>query len=245
LFDGCWTLGGVFKPTAQASQQEQPGQGCQENDTTRATPEHAVHALIRMANESPGELNLVALGPLTNIAMAIQLDPKLPEKYRSLTVLGGAVYAMGNSWMPAAEFNFYIDPESAAIVLDRWPGLTIVPWETAMKFGLSRQQYADLIGIDTPRAKFFQRIFHDRFLMQIEELGICYDPDPLAMAVALEPDIVREAKSRHVEVELGGKLTRGQTVVDWFDITGQPANVNMVLEVDPERLIKLMKLSLQ
>ena len=211
----------------------------------QVSSEHAAHALINLANESPGELSLVALGPLTNIAMAISLDPTLPGKYKSLTVLGGAIYGMGNSWMPAAEFNFYIDPESAAIVLERWPGMTIIPWETSMKFGLSSHVFGELSGIDSPQARFFQRIFNERFSKQIKELGICYDPDPLAMAVELEPDILRETKSQFVKIELEGKLTRGQSVVDWFNILGQPANANLVLDVDRERFLELLKISLK
>ena len=73
----------------------------------QASAEHAVHALIRLANEAPGELTLVAIGPLTNIALATRLDPGLPRKYKRLVVMGGAIHTQGNSWERAAEFNFY------------------------------------------------------------------------------------------------------------------------------------------
>ena len=211
----------------------------------RAMAEHAVYALIRMAAEAPGELTLVALGPLTNIALATRLDPELPRRFRRLVVLGGAIQAMGNSWTPAAEFNFYVDPEAAAIVLDRWPGVTIVPWETAMRYAISAQVAEELAAIASPRAEFFRRITRRRFAQQIPELGVAYDPDPLAVAVALEPDIVRRAEQRTVKVELAGQSTRGQTVVDWFDLTGRPPNATLVLEVDQERFLELLKLSLK
>ena len=80
--------------------------------------EHASLALVRLASESPGEITLVALGPLTNLALAISLDPDLPRKYRRLVVMGGAVRATGNMNSPSTEFNFYSDPEAAAIVLE-------------------------------------------------------------------------------------------------------------------------------
>jgi purine nucleosidase len=211
----------------------------------RAMAEHAVHALIRMAAEAPGELTLVALGPLTNIALATRLDPELPRRFRRLVVLGGAIQAMGNSWTPAAEFNFYVDPEAASIVLDRWPGVTIVPWETAMRYAISAQVYEELAAIASPRAEFFRRIAGRRFARQIAESGVAYDPDPLAMAVALEPDIVRRAEQRAVQVELAGRLTRGQTVVDWSGLTGRRPNATLVMEVDQGCFWELLKLSLK
>ena len=102
--------------------------------------EHAVNALVRLANECPGELTLVAIGPLTNLALATLLDPLLPKKYKRLVVMGGSIRAGGNV-TPTAEFNTYCDPEAAAIVLDTWPGLTLVSWETTLAHGRFRQQW--------------------------------------------------------------------------------------------------------
>lgn len=210
-----------------------------------AEAEPAVQALIRLANEAPGELTLVTLGPLTNLAVAIRLDPDLPQKYKDLVVLGGAIQANGNSWVPAAEFNFFIDPEAAAVVFEAWPQITLVPWETAMKHALTRQQFDELTAIDSPRADFFGRIFADRAAQQFIELGVCYDPDPLAVAVALEPEIVRQAEHHYVTIELAGSLTRGQSVVDWLGITGKEPNAHLVEAIDEERFFELLKLSLQ
>jgi purine nucleosidase len=202
--------------------------------------EHAVHALIRLANESPGELTLFALGPLTNLALATRLYPTLPNKYQRLVVMGGAIRGMGNV-TPAAEFNVYADPEAAAIVFDAWPGLTLVSWETTVDHGLTAEQVETLMGIDSPRAEFFRRITRRTIEVMHQFLGRreLLMPDGLAVAVALEPDIVRKAEMHHVQVELAGHHTRGQTTVDWYDQTGQEPNVNLVLEMDVARLWEL------
>jgi purine nucleosidase len=204
--------------------------------------EHAVHTLIRLANASPGELTLVAIGPLTNLALATRLDPTLPGKYQRLVVMGGAIRGTGNI-TPAAEFNAWADPEAAAIVFDAWPGMTLISWETTMAHGLAAEQVETLMAMNSPRADFFRRITRRTLESVHHALGRheLLAPDGLAMAVALEPDIVRQAETHYVQVELAGHHTRGQTTVDWFDRTGEEPNVNLVLEVDAVRLWELMQ----
>lgn len=206
--------------------------------------EHAALALIRLANESPGQITLVALGPLTNLALATRLEPDLPRKFRRLVVMGGAIRGMGNSWTPASEFNFYVDPEAAAIVFQQWAGLELVSWETTLDHGLSPQQVEQLIGIGSPRAEFFHRTIQNRYLKQVPGVPQLFEPDPLAMAVAIEPEIVRRAEIRPVKIETAGTLTRGQSVVDWFGWSEWSPNANLVLEIDKTRFLELLALGL-
>jgi purine nucleosidase len=211
----------------------------------QASSEHAVQALIRMANESPGELTLAAIGPLTNIALATRLDPTLPQKYKRLIVMGGAIHAKGNSWERAAEFNFYCDPEAAAIVFARWPTVTLVSWETTLAHGLQPSQVEVLAHGTSPRADLFRRTIREQFVESAPGQPVLAEPDPLALAVALEPGIIQRAETRYVEIELAGQFTRGQTVVDWYDLTDHPHNANLVLEIDRDRFWELMQLSLR
>jgi purine nucleosidase len=203
--------------------------------------EHAVNALIRLANQAPGELTLVALGPLTNLALATRLDPSLPKKYKRLVVMGGSIRAAGNI-TPTAEFNTYTDPEAAAIVFDAWTGLTLISWETTMDHSFSAEQIEILMAMESPRAEFFKRITRQTLesLRQFAGREVMYAPDGLAVAVALESDIVRKAEQHYVQVELTGQHTRGQTPVDWRDRSGYEANVNVVLEIDRDRFWELI-----
>ena len=205
--------------------------------------EHAVHALIRMADEQPGELVLVAIGPLTNIALATRLDPSLPDKYRRLVVMGGAVRSMGNTSNLATEFNLFADPEAGAIVFEAWTDIALISWETTMAHPFSEQQIKALGSKENPRSQFFHTITQNTVKYIEERLGrkMLFAPDPLAVAVAIEPESVLKSEKHFVQVETGGICTRGQTIADWFDISGSEANVEIILDVDSERLWELME----
>jgi purine nucleosidase len=209
--------------------------------------EHAAIALARLANESPGELTLVALGPLTNLAVALNLDPDLPRKYRRLVVMGGAVRATGNMPLPSTEFNVASDPEAAAIVLHRWPGLALVPWEAAMTHVVALDRLHALWALPGRRAEFVRRITGHRPDRAREDFGTTgmFVADPVAMAAVLAPDIVTRSERRHVTVELAGRHTRGQTTVDWFGFGGGPPSVELILELAPDRFLAMLKAAVE
>lgn len=205
--------------------------------------EHAVRALVRLANENPGEFTLVAIGPLTNLAVALSLDPDLPMKFKQLVIMGGAIYSKGNTESVTAEFNIQSDPEAAHIVFSAWPMLTLLSWETTLAHVFTRAALERFFKLGTPRAKFFhdtnQKILN--FIKERWGQDILFAPDGLALAAAVEPGIVTKSEKKYVSIELHGSQTRGQTVVDWYGRTGNPPNTEIILELDQERFIQLME----
>jgi purine nucleosidase len=209
--------------------------------------ESAPSALVRLAREAPGELTLVAIGPLTNLAVALKLDPALPGRYKRLVIMGGAIHSHGNTANLSAEFNIFTDPEAAHVVLEAWPRLTLVSWETTMAYGFSPELLERFFTLGTPRAEFFRRSNEKIIAYVTQVLGrrTLFAPDGLAMAVALEPAIVERAEAHFVSVELHGRHTRGQTTVDWLDRSGRPPNVEVILEVNRARFCELMEMGLR
>lgn len=206
---------------------------------------HAAVALVQLANESPNELTLVAIGPLTNLAVALKLDPQLPEKFKELIIMGGAIHGRGNA-SPTAEFNIYADPEAAHLVFATWQELTMFSWETTEAHAVSAAQLHEWLALDTPQARFFQQITAN-FIARVRReynRDTFIAADPLAMAVAVEPSIVTKMEKHYVGVELHGQYTRGQTVVDWRDRSGRRPQTNIVLEVHLGRYCELMTLAL-
>lgn len=203
--------------------------------------EHAANALVRLANEAPGELTLVAIGPLTNLALAVSLDPDLPKKYRRLVVMGGAVHARGNV-TSTAEFNTYSDPEAAAMVFMAWPEFTLADWEATLAHRLTVEQVRVLESVNTPKGEFFRRISANtfRFIEQYYGARCLLSADALAIAAAIEPGIVRKAEKRYLQVELHGETTRGQTTVDWMGLLNKAPNAEIILEMNQERLYELL-----
>jgi len=198
--------------------------------------EHAASAMVRLARERPGELTLVAMAPLTNIALALRLDPSLPQRIARLVVMGGAVNGRGNTERVPAEFNIGFDPEAAHVVFSEWPSFDLVDWEACLRHTFDFARFdAWLAGGDT-RAFFYAAISRKaRAFNRARGRPGVVSADALAMAVALDPGIVTRAESRYVAIEMTGALTRGATVVDWDNRLGRTANARIVMDVDQAR----------
>lgn len=210
-----------------------------------AQGEHAALALLRLSHAHVGELTVVALGPLTNLALALRLDPQLPQRVRRLVIMGGAVNGRGNTDLMPAEFNIGFDPEAAHIVFSTWPEFELVDWELTMRHGLDFDRIEAWFAAGDARGRFYDAISRrTRRWTLARGRPTLFAADALAMAVAIDPTIVTRAETHRVDVELGGTLTRGATVVDWQDRGSRPANARIVLDIDQQRFEGLVAAAL-
>ncbi len=193
----------------------------------------------------PGELVLITLGPLTNLALALKVSPEMVRKFARVICMGGAIAVPGNV-APAAEFNMYVDPHAAQRVLRSGLPLTIVPLDVTTQVGLSRTSLARLLeGSSHPVARFVADATGKAFdyAELTEGHGQFYLHDPLAVAVAIDPSVVT-VESLRVDVEVAGNVTRGLTVADRRVLQVEyrlPPNVKVAMAVKSERAIKLLE----
>lgn len=212
---------------------------------TRPATLHAALALVEASHRHPGDLHLLTLGPLTNFALALALDPGLAGRLAGWTCMGGAVGARGNTEFLAAEFNLAFDAEAAALCFARGPALTLVDWELVLRHGLDLDEVERWLAGDTVPARFYRaisRITRDRH--RGEGMGRFTPADALAMTVLLEPAAVLASVTRPVAVETAGALARGQTVVDWNRRSGRPDNARIVTALDDEAHRRRLRMAL-
>jgi purine nucleosidase len=190
-----------------------------------AEPEHAVDAIIRTVYAHPG-LTLVTLGPLTNIAQALLREPAVSKNIERCVLMGGAPCCEGNV-TPAAEYNIWVDPEAARIVLRSGMPIELIGWQLCRGPAvLGTADIETVLSIGTPLAQFaIECNSHakEAYFVQTGEVGISL-PDPICMAIALDPAICIESSKHYVEIETGSELTRGMTVVDRLNVAGNSRN---------------------
>ena len=190
----------------------------------------------------PGELTLVALGPLTNVAIALARDPGGLGRLARLVVMGGAVSVPGNV-TPAAEFNFFVDPEAAAAVLGAGLPVEVVALDVTRQTRLSRRALQDRLGGRSDRRARFVQAFtaHGFDRAAGEDDGGMSLHDPLAVGVAVDPTLVGFERL-HVEVECEGRVARGLSVADRRPLPPaerMPANCAVATSVDASRFLAL------
>jgi purine nucleosidase/non-specific riboncleoside hydrolase len=186
-------------------------------------------------------IDLLFIGPLTNLAMALTAAPGIVEGIGQLTIMGGTVWGRGNT-TPAAEFNIYADPEAAAIVFAAEIETVVVPWEPCVSHCISGSE-VDALFARAPEGdyKTFSRALADHARKSLAGRGKgdwLRFVDPFAAAVVVEPGIVTRSLRASVEVALAPGLTRGMTVVDPSGRLGAPA-VTLVEEARLDRLTAL------
>ncbi len=226
--------------------------------TGQLLDEPAPAYLCRLARELEGRLSLVATAPLTNVALACRLDPQFPRRLHRLVIMGGAATVPGNV-TPAAEANFYNDPEAARIVFESGAGLTMVGLDVTLRALFDAERYRALGAMAgtllDPVARFAYQVL-ERYLAADLAAGLSGSPlhDPLAVAVLARPKLVRCRRLR-VEIETEGRYTAGQSVTnlaekverieprgDHDDVVGlsrPEPNCDVALEVDAPAFLDL------
>ena len=200
---------------------------------------HGVDLIADLVRKSPEKVTLVATGPLTNIALFLKMYPELKERIAQIVFMGGSA-GRGNR-TPYAEFNIWMDPEACDVVLHSGLPLTMIGLDVTHQALITKEIFARLEAIDTEVSKtlsglmrFFAKTYNDVFEMPDPPLH-----DPLAIAVLIDSTVTKN-RFVNVEVELNGTHTRGATVVDIYNRTGNTPNVNVALELDFEKFWKMM-----
>lgn len=204
--------------------------------------EDAPTALVDAIRANPGCI-LVTLGPLTNVVVALRQAPDIVDLVGRCVVMGGTVNAVGNV-TPAAEFNLWFDPHAARAVFASGLPIEMAPWEICRgQAGLDRAEQQALKALDTPLGHFFVDCNSTAIEAARQQSGTrrMELPDPTAMAVALDKDMIVTESSRHyVEVEAESPLTRGMSVVDSLDVTGNPPNAEVVRAINTDRFKQMI-----
>lgn len=199
----------------------------------------------RCARRSPGELTLITLGPLTNLALALDRCPSVVRRFRSIIAMAGAIGCPGNV-SAAAEFNVYVDPEAAQRVLQAELPLTLIPLDVTERVAMSGAQIARETRKNSDRVARFLRDATGHalaFARQVEGCDRFPFHDPLAVAAAVDPSLIRRVPLR-VEVETRGRIARGATVADRRPRRKAPmpsSTVNVAMEVHVGRALTFLK----
>lgn len=193
---------------------------------------HAAQFIIEEAKKRPGELTLLMTAPLTNLAIALRACPELPQLVKRVVMMGGAVQTFGNV-TPVAEYNIYVDPEAAKMVLHAGFDLTLVGLDVTRQ-ALLRPEHLEKLD-STPLGGFVRTCtaqYMERYRMR-NGVEACAMHDPLAAYIAIDTSVVK-MRRYYVDVETRSDLCDGQTVCDVQNRLGREPNANVCVEVDGE-----------
>ena len=211
------------------------------NPQTPLQDQHAVDFIIETLRREPaGSVTIAPVGPLSNVAMAMQMAPDIIPRIKQIVLMGGAYFEVGNI-TPAAEFNIYVDPHAAAVVFASGVPITMMPLDVTHKALTSTDRVAALrnIGNRTGAAiadmlEFFERFDEAKYGSDGAPLH-----DPCTIAWLIDPKMF-VGRHCNVEIETSSELTMGMTVIDWWRVTNRPENALVMGDLDADRFFALI-----
>lgn len=207
--------------------------------------EHAVFWLIDTLMKSDGDITLVPVGPLTNIAMAMRIEPRIVEKIKSIVIMGGGYREVNIT--PAAEFNFWVDPEAAKIVMDSGCDITIVPLDATHKAVLSLGDADELSALGTLAGKATAQFIRHRqagykVWQPMEDIDTVPIHDALAVCAVLNPDVLKDVVETYVDIDVAGGAADGMSICDLDKrYKDQKPNAKVALSADKEVFRRMVK----
>ncbi len=200
----------------------------------------AVELIAQTLRASTTPVTLVVTGPMTNAALFLAVHPELKAKIEQIVFMGGAM-GLGN-WTPQVEFNMFVDPEAAKMVIDSGIPLVMAGLDVTHKAQILPTDVTAFRAIDNPVAKAiadlldFYHIYYSQAKWGFEGTPV-HDPCTLAWLIA--PSLFETVK-RNLDIETTGQLTRGETIVDYYELTGKPVNAEIMLDLDREKFVALI-----
>jgi purine nucleosidase len=201
--------------------------------------QHGSDFLVETIMSSPGEITLLAIGPLTNVALAIRQEPRIIQAIREVIIMGGALRAEGNT-TALAEFNTYVDPHAAHIVYHSGMPMTLVPLDVTYQCILTREDVLKMRQVDSPVTKFVEEAtrFYMEFHDEYQGIEGCVINDPLALALTFAPELCAY-RELPVDVDISGGISMGKTIGDFYNYGKKPANMKVALGVKPRDFMDL------
>ena len=206
---------------------------------TKPVPQHAIDYLIERFLTEPGEISLFAIGPLTNIALAIRKEPRFASAVKELVIMGGSIREGGNI-TPQAEFNIYADPHAAHIVFHSGIPITLIPLDATHKCMLTLEQIQTFHKLKTPISHFIvdSTAVYVNFTESKTGVKGCALHDPLTLAIVIAPELLT-LEEHYVDVDISSGPSMGSTFADFYGNTGKPANMKVALDVRGEEFVEL------
>ncbi|AAK40824.1 nucleoside hydrolase [Saccharolobus solfataricus] len=208
----------------------------------KAQEKHAALAIIDLANEYAGELEFLAISPLTNLALAYLLDNSIVKKIKKVWVMGGAVFGIGNI-TPVAEFNIWVDPDAAKIVFNAGFDITMIPWDVIINYPVTDEEWNVIKNMKTRMSELYVSMYlhYRQYSSTVQKINGHPHPDAITTAIAIDGSIATRREKRFVVIDNTDNITRGMTLVDRFDADtswSDKPNAEIVYEINKKSFME-------